>query len=164
MENIQSLLANAKINEAIDLFLKYLILPRDMAIQNDLILLKSRFVSLKRKENTGILNFNEVQKEQAFISFSILELFDGYIQQIPNIDTKLGNFNELTTLINDIKKMINKTQIYEAFAKIDEVLKTEDTYIEVLRKTFMHGGAEFDFYDRFKLCVEQAIIKQYNEQ
>lgn len=69
-------------------------------------------------------------------------------------------YSSVEKTIDEIVGLINEVEIYQAFEKIDEVMKDEKhPHIEVLRKGYIHGDAKFDFYDRFKTCVRCVLFE-----
>jgi hypothetical protein len=81
-----------------------------------------------------------------------------------NIEEEFENFksnkevpSKIEEIIKDITEKINEVDIYEAFEKIDKVLKEKHPHIETLRKTYIHGNIEFSFFDRFKTCVKYIL-------
>lgn len=78
MADIQSEVRNHITQNKLDLALKELMnwstANKDLGLQNDLIVLKSRYERVKQQENLGILNYTEALREQAFMASSILDI------------------------------------------------------------------------------------------
>jgi hypothetical protein len=89
-KEIQDLISNAKLDQAIDMFLDWAN-ANDKELANNLVLLKSRYSALKRNENLGMIDFGEASRNRAQITNSILQM--------------LGDVNE-----NGTKQPINITQ------------------------------------------------------
>jgi CHAT domain/Effector-associated domain 11 len=70
---IQNLVAQAKIGEALDLFAQWAI-NNNADLNNSLILLKGRFSTSKRNENLGLVSFSDAARDRAIIANSVLEL------------------------------------------------------------------------------------------
>lgn len=66
----------------------------------------------------------------------------------------------LRKLINEIKLDIDSFNIVTAFEKIDKTLEKTHPYIEVMRRIYINGNKDFDFCERFKLCVEFVITQE----
>ena len=76
-EKIRTLIGEAKIREALQLFLES-IEKGDNVSENDIIQLQSRFTTLELNEIKGILSHDEAQRDKAIISNSILSLLDSW--------------------------------------------------------------------------------------
>lgn len=77
---IQGLVANGRIVEAIDLFNEFAIDTNNRELRNCLDLLKSRYIHLKEQKDKGLLIHLNSSKEYAIISYSILELLSNLNQ------------------------------------------------------------------------------------
>ena len=73
-DNIRNLVANAKIEAAIEAFSKFADEQHDEDLSNQLIMLKGRYNALKRNENLGLISFADASRDRAQISNSILSL------------------------------------------------------------------------------------------
>jgi hypothetical protein len=72
-DTITNLVANAKLDQAIDEFMKWASV-NDKDLNNQLILTKGRLSGLKRQENLGLLGFSEAARDRAQIANAILEM------------------------------------------------------------------------------------------
>jgi Effector-associated domain 11/CHAT domain len=72
-DTITNLVANAKLDQAIDEFIKWASV-NDKDLNNQLILTKGRLSGLKRQENLGLLGFSEAARDRAQIANAILEM------------------------------------------------------------------------------------------
>jgi Effector-associated domain 11/CHAT domain len=74
-KEIQELVSNAKLDQAIDMFLDWANdNSSDKELANNLLLLKSRYSSLKRNENLGMIDFQEASRNRAQITNSLLQM------------------------------------------------------------------------------------------
>lgn len=90
LDNIRTLIGNAKTNQALDIFIQWANTNNSDLI-NDLIGLKSQFSSLKRNENLGLISYSEANIKRAQISNGILSLLE---------TLKCNNFNHQKELNN----------------------------------------------------------------
>ena len=70
---VQKLIAENKIKDALDVFMIWAVEKQDGQLQNSLITIQQKFVRLKQQENMGIIQFSDSLREQAIITSSILE-------------------------------------------------------------------------------------------
>jgi len=106
--DIKTLIADNKLEQAIDLFANQI---KHSAYENDIILLKSRFNSVKKQELTGILpfnKFNEIQIEYNTISNSLLRLLNNYLNEKP---TNTDN-NQISLQIDLARKLSIQKRIH----------------------------------------------------
>lgn len=73
---VKSLIAENKIQEALEVFLGWAIERNDSQLQNSLINIQARFTRLKHQENLGMIQFTDLVREQALITNSILEILN----------------------------------------------------------------------------------------
>lgn len=85
--NVRDLIANSKIEQAIDELINWSISTKDFDLQNSMIMLKSRYISIKKQENLGLVTYTDALREQAFISHTLLELLSRYNEK----DNKSSN-------------------------------------------------------------------------
>jgi Effector-associated domain 11/CHAT domain len=69
---IQNLVAQGKIDEALDLFGKWAS-TNNAELNNSIILLKGRFTTSKRNENLGLVSFSDAARDRANVANSVLE-------------------------------------------------------------------------------------------
>lgn len=70
---VQKLIAENKTKEALQVFLRWAVEKEDDDLQNNLLLIQSKFSRLKQQEMLGIIQFSDALREQAIITNSILE-------------------------------------------------------------------------------------------
>jgi hypothetical protein len=118
---VQSLVAENKVKDALDVFLSWAVENNDGQLQNSLIMVQAKLARLKQQENLGIIQFSDSLREQALITNSILE----FLSQIKeNGSEKIGGFPES----NDSRKVIlflasnpsenSKLQLEKEFSRI----------------------------------------------
>lgn len=118
---VQSLVAENKVKDALDVFLSWAIENNDGQLQNSLIMVQAKLARLKQQENLGIIQFSDSLREQAIITNSILE----FLSQIKETGSdKLGSFPESS----DSRKVIlflasnpsetSKLQLEKEFSRI----------------------------------------------
>jgi hypothetical protein len=92
-----------------------------------------------------------VKVNNSFMPSSLLPTVD--IKDFePLVDKSIHS--SVKEVIDEIVGMINEVQIYEAFKKVDEVMRGKThPHIETLKQGYIHGDTKFDFYGRFKTCV-----------
>ncbi len=72
LTEIRLLVGDNKIGQAIDELLQYAVLEDDSDLQNNLILLKSRFTQVKQRESMNVISLTDALREQAQIAQSLL--------------------------------------------------------------------------------------------
>ncbi len=92
---IINLVANAKLDQALDEFIKWASVS-DKDLNNQLILIKGQLNSLKRQENLGMMSFSDAARDRARIANSVLEMSNQIGANIPPpqpTETKNTNTN-----------------------------------------------------------------------
>lgn len=73
-QQVQQLIAENKIKDALSVFQIWAVEKKDGQLQNNLLLIQSRFERLKQQEHLGIIQFSDALREQAIIAHTLLEL------------------------------------------------------------------------------------------
>lgn len=125
IEQIQNLVAEAKIREAIDLALNYAVSSNDTELQNSFILLKSRFARVKQQENMGIITYTDALREQVIISHSLLELINKLNIAINafKINNEVENKRETILFLGSNPTGTGKLQLEKEFVRISSSLQ-----------------------------------------
>ena len=127
---IQTLVANAQIGHAIDMALEFATKKNDLELQQNLILLKSRFVRVKQQENMGIVTFTDALREQAIISRSLLELTsklnENDIKPNRDFDKKVENSRKTILFLGSNPTDTGKLQLEKEFVRVSSSLQERD--------------------------------------
>lgn len=75
---LQGLIAENKVDQALDKFLDIAVAQGDRDMQNTLILLKSRYTRNKQNEQMNLISFTDALREQSQISTALLDLVSRY--------------------------------------------------------------------------------------
>lgn len=97
---IQRLISENKIKDALDVFMGWAVEKNDGQLQSNLILIQSKLARLKQQENLGIIQFSDSLREQAIITNSILD----FLSQMKDSGTTTGDVPPIS--IEDHRKTI----------------------------------------------------------
>jgi Effector-associated domain 11/CHAT domain len=129
---IQNLVAQAKIDEALNLFGQWAE-KNNSELYNNVILLKGRFSTSKRNENLGLVSFSDASRDRAIIANSVLEL----TKQISDSDVKNETKTEVKPSVSASNKILflasnpintNKIDLEKEFAKLYTSLRENDNF------------------------------------
>ena len=152
IEEIRKLVANAKTEEAINVFIKWAE-TNDTDLNNSLLLLKTRLNTLKRNENLGLIVFSDASRERAQISNALLQMLEELDKTRPS-STQPKNNNQGHFLLN-IPKVIPLGKEQRCICRIaydDETLvrdfkKDENTIIQSIRIAEVMGVDLVEYSD-----------------
>ncbi len=85
---IRLLISDNKIEEAINALMQFSTLYNDQDLQNNLILLKSRFTQVKQRESLNVISLTDALREQAQIAQSLLYYVSESEKKHPDTDSK----------------------------------------------------------------------------
>jgi hypothetical protein len=137
---IQNLVAQAKIDEALELFGQWAE-KNNAELYNNVILLKGRFSTSKRNENLGLVSFSDASRDRAIIANSVLELS----KQIATSDVKNETKTDIKSSISTSNKILflasnpvntDKLDLEKEFAKLYTSLKESDNFPYDIRPTW----------------------------
>lgn len=123
---IQNLVANARIGEALDLLHKLAVEKNDIELQQNIITIRLRYTKIKQQENLGIVTYTEALRELSFISHTILELLNKTENNNQIVDNKTLEHNE------NAKKILflasnptdtGKLQLEKEFVRVSQSLQ-----------------------------------------
>jgi Effector-associated domain 11/CHAT domain len=137
---IQNLVAQAKIDEALELFGQWAE-KNNAELYNNVILLKGRFNTSKRNENLGLVSFSDASRDRAIIANSVLELS----KQIATSDVKNETKTDIKPSLSTSNKILflasnpantDKLDLEKEFAKLYTSLKESDNFPYDIRPTW----------------------------
>jgi Effector-associated domain 11/CHAT domain len=137
---IQNLVAQAKIDEALNLFGQWAE-KNNAELYNNVILLKGRFSTSKRNENLGLISFSDASLDRAIIANSVLELS----KQIATSDVKNETKTDIKLSLSTSNKILflasnpvntDKLDLEKEFAKLYTSLKESDNFPYDIRPTW----------------------------
>jgi hypothetical protein len=137
---IQNLVAQAKIDEALNLFGQWAE-KNNAELYNNVILLKGRFSTSKRNENLGLVSFSDASRDRAIIANSVLELS----KQIATSDVKNETKTDIKPSLSTSNKILflasnpvntDKLDLEKEFAKLYTSLKESDNFPYDIRPTW----------------------------
>jgi Effector-associated domain 11/CHAT domain len=137
---IQNLVAQAKIDEALELFGQWAE-KNNAELYNNVILLKGRFSTSKRNENLGLVSFSDAARDRAIIANSVLEL----TKQIADSDVKNETKIDVKPSVSASNKILflasnplntDKLDLEKEFAKLYTSLKESDNFPYDIRPTW----------------------------
>jgi hypothetical protein len=137
---IQNLVAQAKIDEALELFGQWAE-KNNAELYNNVILLKGRFNTSKRNENLGLVSFSDASRDRAIIANSVLELS----KQIATSDLKNETKTEVKSSLSTSNKILflasnpvntNKLDLDAEFARLYTSLRESDNFPFEIRPTW----------------------------
>lgn len=129
---IQNLVAQAKIDEALELFGQWAE-KNNAELYNNVILLKGRFNTSKRNENLGLVSFSDASRDRAIIANSVLEL----TKQIADSDIKNETKTEVKPSVSASNKILflasnpvntDKLDLDKEFARLYTSLRESDNF------------------------------------
>jgi CHAT domain/Effector-associated domain 11 len=125
---IQNLVAQAKIDEALELFGQWAE-KNNAELYNNVILLKGRFSTSKRNENLGLVSFSDASRDRAIIANSVLELSKQISSSLPVVDV-LGKPAKSNTILFLSSNPINtdKLELEKEFAKLYTSLRESNNF------------------------------------
>jgi Effector-associated domain 11/CHAT domain len=137
---IQNLVAQAKIDEALELFGQWAE-KNNAELYNNIILLKGRFNTSKRNENLGLVSFSDAARDRANIANSVLEL----TKQIATSEVKNETKTDVKSSLPTSNKILflasnpvntDKLDLEKEFAKLYTSLKESDNFPYDIRPTW----------------------------
>jgi Effector-associated domain 11/CHAT domain len=137
---IQNLVAQAKIEEALELFGQWAE-KNNAELYNNVILLKGRFSTSKRNENLGLVSFSDASRDRAIIDNSVLEL----TKQIADSDIKNVTETEVKHSLSASNKILflasnpvntDKIDLEKEFARLYTSLRESDNFPYDIRPTW----------------------------
>jgi Effector-associated domain 11/CHAT domain len=137
---IQNLVAQAKIEEALELFGQWAE-KNNAELYNNVILLKGRFNTSKRNENLGLVSFSDASRDRAIIANSVLEL----TKQIGDSDVKTDSKKNVSTSVSTSNKILflasnpvntDKLDLDAEFARLYTSLRESDNFPFDIRPTW----------------------------
>lgn len=150
---VQRLIAENKIEDALQVFHTWAASHRDTELENSLLVIQARFTRMKQQERLGIIQFSEALKEQAFIANSILD-FLNQIREEPGNAPIIPGVPE----VNDGRKVIlflasnpsetAKLQLEKEFVRISSSLQNGVTEFKLVAEWAITPGD-----------LHQAILK-----
>jgi Effector-associated domain 11/CHAT domain len=125
---IQNLVAQAKIDEALTLFGQWAE-KNDAELYNNVILLKGRFSTSKRNENLGLVSFSDAARDRAIIANSVLELTKQISGSLPEVDV-LGKPTTSNKILFLASNPVNtdKLELEREFARLYTSLRDSDNF------------------------------------
>lgn len=148
--SVQSLVAENKVKDALEVFMSWAVEHNDGQLQNSLILVQSKLARLKQQENIGIIQFSDSLREQAIITNSILEL----LSQIK----ETGSGPDKIPALKDSRKVIlflasnpsetSKLQLEKEFVRIFNGIQEGNKDLKLVSEWAVTPGG-----------LQQAILK-----
>lgn len=138
---IQSLIANNKIEQAIRELLAWAKNNHNRELEDDLLLIMSRYTQVKRQENLGIIQFSDALQQQAVISNSVLNFLNKLETEVI-----IGSPPEVEKPEEKQKVILFLASNPSHTAK----LQLEKEYVQIARKLQ-------DQTDKFRLVAEWAV-------
>ena len=156
---IQNLVAQAKIEDALDLFAQWA-KTNNADLYNSIILLKGRYNTSKRNENLGMMSFSDAARDRAIISNSILEL----TKQIEEIVAANTTSPASTTAENNKNAVSTSNKIlFLASNPINtNKLDLEKEFVK-LYSSLQDGNTIFTIYTEWTVTpqdLQNAMLKQ----
>ncbi len=141
-EQIKDLIANSKLNKALDIFETWVTSLGDDDLRNAIFMKKGEYASIKKEENLGLLSSSEANIRRNRITAAILSMLDDV-----EVGEKIMPFKapsvsddkvEVTHWdINEIKDLLTKDRMEDVFEKL-QYLSAKKREI-VNRVSFIHG-------------------------
>lgn len=155
---IKKFVEQDKLSEAINSLLTFI--HEKNGFQKDdidsAIIISSRFISLKRNNISGLLNFNDYNIEYNSIKYSILEL----LNLASNEKVSVENENTEVTISNNLERAEIFYYLNEFEDAINEAKKVIEKDPNNPRSTIILVGAYFKLY----LKKERAIMGKYGKE
>ena len=153
---IQNLVAQAKIEDALDLFAQWA-KTNNADLYNSIILLKGRYNTSKRNENLGMVSFSDAARDRAIISNSILEL-------TKQIDASKSPENDAPPPPNEANKppVSNKILFLASNPINTNKLDLEKEFVK-LYSSLQDGNTIFTIYTEWTVTPQDlitALLKQ----
>jgi Effector-associated domain 11/CHAT domain len=133
---IQNLVAQAKIDEALNLFGQWAE-KNNAELYNNVILLKGRFSTSKRNENLGLVSFSDASRDRAIIANSVLELTKQISSSLPVVDD-LGKPKASNKILFLASNPVNTDELdlEKEFARLYTSLRESDNFPFDIRPTW----------------------------
>lgn len=72
-EKVRELVAQNKIEEAINIVLNWATVNNKIDLQQSIVLIKGRYISIKKQENLGLIAYSDALRDQSSIAYALLE-------------------------------------------------------------------------------------------
>ncbi len=124
---IRNLVAQNKLESALDELIKWSVAHQDSELQNNIIVLKSRYERVKQQERIGVLNYTDALKEQAFTASSIMDIIqkldDQSSEESGNKDIAPDPSRKTILFLASSPKNLAKLQLDKEFVRISSSLQ-----------------------------------------
>jgi len=148
--NIREYISQNKLELALNELINWSKTNKDFELQNNLIVLKSRYERVKQQERIGILNYTEALREQSFMASSILDIAQRLDQSQEDTISQEGVNNE------------RKTILFLASTPTDQAkLQLEKEFVRV-SSSLQEGLIEYRLVAEWAITpneLQQAILK-----
>jgi hypothetical protein len=155
MANIHSVVrefvSQNKLEDSLNELINWSVVNKELELQNNLIILKSRLERVKQQERIGILNYTEALREQSFVASSILDIVQR-IEQAPK--TKILEKEELN---NE-----RKTILFLASSPSNQAKLQLDKEFVRISSSLQEGIIEYRLVAEWAItpnALQQAILK-----
>ena len=149
--NVREYITQNKLELALDELINWSTVNKDFELQNNLIVLKSRYERVKQQERLGILNYTEALREQSFMASSILDIVQR-LEQSP--DKKILPEEE----VNNPRKTI----LFLASTPTNEAKLQLDKEFVRISSSLQEGIIEYRLVAEWAItpnALQQAILK-----
>lgn len=155
MSDIQSkvrdFITQNKLELALNELINWSVVNKDFELQNNIIVLKSRYERVKQQERLGILNYTDALREQAFMASSILDIVQ-----------RLEQFPEKQILPEDGNVTKRKTILFLASTPSSEAkLQLEKEFVRI-SSSLQEGTIEYRLVAEWAVTpneLQKAILK-----
>lgn len=149
--NVREYISQNKLELALNELINWSTVNKDFELQNNLIVLKSRYERVKQQERLGVLNYTEALREQSFMASSILDMVQR-LEQSP----------EKTTLPEEDVDRQRKTILFLASTPTDEAKLQLDKEFVRISSSLQEGIIEYRLVAEWAItpnALQKAILK-----
>lgn len=155
---IRLLISDNEIEKAINALMQFSTLHDDQDLQNNLILLKSRFKQVKQRENAGLMDPRDVSREQAQITQALLYYVSESEKKYPDTDSEKEVSDDENAAVPAQRDVI----LFLASAPSDMAkLQLEKEFVRISR-SLQDGLIDYNLKSEFALKpqdLQSAVLK-----